>query len=215
MDLLESQKKLIEGIQQPISDGLKIYENNILGARVSAMQGMYPQCEKLLGSERFLSLCRDFIQTLGQKNRDMNTFGQGLSRFITGTTLLEDYPLLLDLARLEACKHRAYWAPKRQPFNTERFSRLTERQQCRQLLYLAADVGVLESVSEAKYYLVERTGRVACVEQIQHVEYTFLKALAEPASLSDLCSQEAVDFSQLSEQIMKGRIEWTYSYHDR
>lgn len=244
MALLEQQKQFLQLIQQgypssrelrgidecvaPLS-GLPIYQNNQICARVSAMQAMYPECEKFLGAAQFTRLCRSYSDNTLQSDGDLNVYGHNLYLYIKGSNYADAYPMLCDLARLEFFKSKAYWAPKRTPFNSECFAGLNSKVQSEQQLSLAPDVGLMSTLfdlniqhdaeqqqqgGEVRYYIIERVARVAQVDVISLKEYRFLSLLAQNPELEQLCIQAAEDIELLGSQMQRGRIEWSFVEKD-
>ncbi len=234
MSLLDAQRLLVKQISKPEHDNFQLYKHNLSGARVAAMLETYPICQKLLGEHDFINLCEAFVSATEQSSHDLNLYGAGFSEFILDTYEQEDRLLLIDLAKLEYLCHKSYWAAKRKPFDTPRFSVLAPELQNAQRIHLASDVSVMsskfnlegimaghrsgadigtlaccrESGSEARFYIIERLGRVAQVESIPAPEHQFLTLITQPISLSELCEQNNVDIGPLGEQVLNGRVEW-------
>lgn len=89
---------------------LKIYQNNAFFILTEHLKAAFPATATLASEEFFNYLCREFIKSSPPTNGDMNLYGGQLSDFMKSSGLVDQYPFLVDLARLEWYRQESYIA---------------------------------------------------------------------------------------------------------
>ena len=93
---------------------LRIYGNNVAGARIKSLAAAYPACFRILGEACFNNMAQRFIAHTPSQQPDLNRYGTAFGRFFDDWTSTQaqfsDYRYLGDLARLEWLCHTAYYA---------------------------------------------------------------------------------------------------------
>lgn len=85
---------------------ISVYSNNHhLGLR-DALTAIYPVVGRVLGSECFELLARDYVDTYPKPSGNLLDFGEFLAELIAETSALSALPYLADLARLEWQLHQ-------------------------------------------------------------------------------------------------------------
>lgn len=107
--LAQRQAQMVERIfclQNATSEGLKIYQNNLLFTAARALSISYPVLEKLLGQETLITLAQRLLQLESPNSGDWADWGEQLAELIQQTELAREHPYLKDMARLEWQLHR-------------------------------------------------------------------------------------------------------------
>ena len=112
------------------SEGLGVYRNNFLGARLGVLLQTFPRLLSLLGEDYLLQCSRRFLSDypLDATSDNMNHLGRRFPEFLR--KLVEEkielaiYPWLADLAKLEYARHAAYYAPDNSNFDFKEFQEL-------------------------------------------------------------------------------------------
>jgi hypothetical protein len=106
---------------------LKIYRNNVSGARTRALAATYPACFRILGEACFNSIAQQFVEHTPSRQPDLNRYGKAFSNFLDDWThtreQFSEYRYLGDLAQLEWLCHTAYYAEDDAPFDFEELAR--------------------------------------------------------------------------------------------
>ena len=104
---------------------LDIYRNNTRGARVRALETIYPVCQTILGDETFRAIAGEFVTADAIGSYDLNRYGETFPRHLRGLIeagrLPDEFGYLEDLAGLECKYHAAYYADADPAFDFERF----------------------------------------------------------------------------------------------
>lgn len=117
-DLVFDQQELVEmifnlgldvdkDISPAYSKGLQVYRNNLLMTAKRSLALTYPVIEKMLGDDAMLILARDLLKLSPPVSGIWAEWGGQLAALIAKTSLIEDYPFLVDVARLEWCIHQS------------------------------------------------------------------------------------------------------------
>ena len=100
---------------------LRIYGNNVSGARIKSLAAAYPACFRVLGEHCFNNIAYRFIEHTPSVQPDLNRYGATFGDFLNDWTAtreqFSDYRYLGDLARLEWLCHTAYYAENDPPFD--------------------------------------------------------------------------------------------------
>jgi hypothetical protein len=96
-------------------DRLTIYRGSILGGITTALTGIYPVCEKLVGEVYFTQMVAGYLRQYPSSSPDIGGYGEYLGdyleAFIANNTSAQELVYLPDTARLEWLWHRAFNAP--------------------------------------------------------------------------------------------------------
>lgn len=128
---------------------LRIYRNNVVGARVKALMTAYPACVRILGADCFAAIAGNFSAAFPSTQQDLNRYGAQLAVFLGDWVRthqqFSDYRYLKDLAHLEWLCHEAFYAHDDPPFDFGTLARAAERGPESIRLKLGSSVGVLRS----------------------------------------------------------------------
>ena len=106
---------------------LRIYGNNVAGARIKSLAAAYPACFRILGEACFNNMAQRFIAHTPSQQPDLNCYGAAFSDFFDDWTSTQaqfsDYRYLGDLARLEWLCHTAYYAEDDPPLDLTALSK--------------------------------------------------------------------------------------------
>ena len=104
---------------------VEIYRNNTRGARVAALEQIYPACASVVGSKVFRAIAREFVANDKYGNADLNTYGSAfhrhLQQLLSDQRLPQNVIYLADLARLEQLFHQAYYVDDDPSFDFNEF----------------------------------------------------------------------------------------------
>ena len=104
--------------------GLQAYEANGHGLAERSLSAAFPVIARMVGSQSFNALARDFWHRHPPEQGDLARWGEALPDFLTHNAQLGDTPYLADVARAEWALHRAAFAADAQP-DPASFARLT------------------------------------------------------------------------------------------
>ena len=215
---------------------LDIYRNNTHGARVHALEDIFPVCVKILGEEVFRLISRDYVNKDKKGMADLNQYGHKFHQHIT--TLLkmqrlpEDYAYLADLAKLEYLLHSAYYADDDPAFDFKGFEKhLT----CRKPTFLkpSHSLGLLqtnypirqiwlcnknqlgfetvEAINESQFLLVYRKRFKPKIFLINENEFHLIEALINAKSLQEITEEEKYDTNIILPRLIENR--WVNGYY--
>lgn len=123
--LPELQKKFIHGVLQEgqsilpdiksvgvltPEQRMQIYRNNTFFILTDNLKATFPATATLGSAEFFRYAAREFIKSDPPASGDMNTYGEHFPAFLHETGLVENYPFLADVAKLEWLRQEAYMA---------------------------------------------------------------------------------------------------------
>ena len=103
---------------------LDIYRNNIASALVRGLEGIYPALVKLMGTNFFARLARDFVCAHPPRHGRLVEFGFELPGFVADYEPAGGYPWFADVGRLELAWHRAYIAAEAPPLRGEELAKV-------------------------------------------------------------------------------------------
>lgn len=125
-----------------------IYRNNTRGARIKALEMVYPACKSILGNDTFQPVARGYVIEDSVGVADLNHYGEAFSRYLGGLIdvgrLADEYAYLQDLARLEFKFHAACYADADPVFDFELFEHKVANGEP-VYLQLSASLGMLDS----------------------------------------------------------------------
>ncbi|MCY4454430.1 MAG: DNA-binding domain-containing protein [Immundisolibacterales bacterium] len=188
------------------STRLGIYRNNIASALVRALEGLYPALVRLMGSEFFNRLARDYARAHPPAHGRLLEYGFDFPDFVAGYEAARGYPWFADVGRLELAWHRAYLAAEAVPLRAEDLvgvppERMADlvlepHPSCRMLAsrYPVSRIWrvaleeeeterEVEIAGGAEWLLVVRPGAEVEVRTLEESGFAFLGALAQGRSL--------------------------------
>jgi hypothetical protein len=99
---------------------LRIHHNHLRTRLTEALAATFPTVEKLVGSDFFAALARDFIAVEPPKAPCLFEYGAELPAFIAAHRACRALPYLADVARFDWLVNVAYHAPDTPPLAPER-----------------------------------------------------------------------------------------------
>ncbi|MEN8178456.1 MAG: DNA-binding domain-containing protein, partial [Pseudomonadota bacterium] len=216
-------------VHDRFQDGLEIYRNNSLGSRSLALESVYPVCLRLLGTECFRGLAREFVRRHPSMHPDLNRFGAGFANLLD--EVLENQlefarlPWLADLVRLEWLCHQVYYQADDEPLEIGNLdevdaSRLWPRPS-RCLAWLrtpwpvheiwqthqdAAEPPVMQVVAGEWRLVIERRNQNAVPVVSDSGILDLLDACASGASVAEISADQRLDAESLGELMIRGWI---------
>jgi uncharacterized protein len=97
--------------------GMAVYRGNVFGNCGEALACAYPIVRKIVGSEFFGGLAREYACAFPSGSGDLNEYGERLAEFVADFPGTQDLRYLPDVARMEWLAHRAYYAADAEPFS--------------------------------------------------------------------------------------------------
>lgn len=88
-----------------------LYRNNFLTSIASALADVFPVVRQLVGEEYFAALTQAFVLEHPPTTPVLADYGGDFAGFIAGFGPLESMPYIVDVARLEWARTRAFYAP--------------------------------------------------------------------------------------------------------
>jgi len=142
----EGALPLFAGTAAQVRDRIAIYRGNVSGNALHALAGAYPIVCKLLGDEFFEGLARAYVRTHPSTSGDLNEFGALFADFTAEFPHTQSLPYLADVARMEWCAHRAYYAADHPEFDPRSLARLAPEDYPALRLCLHAAVSLIASM---------------------------------------------------------------------
>lgn len=102
--------------------GLGIYRGNATASAHKALEAAYPVIAKIVGTEFFSGLARQYRSRFPAHDGDLNEYGEYFPVFLADFAPARDLPYLPDIARLEWQVHRAHYAADVAPFDAARLA---------------------------------------------------------------------------------------------
>ncbi len=223
---------------------LNIYRNNSIGARLRALQLIYPVIEKILGERCFLQVANKFISMSPSLDSDLNNYGPGFPGFLAEDVMqrpgFNEYRYLSDLARLEWTYHSVYFAgddeamPERVPVGLTTVDEQAVHILLNRPLYLIQSIypiydiwklhqagGQVEEVAaidNCEYLLARRNNEHPVIERINRDEWTILQAISVSQiveSVVELAVEKKIDVAQILPAMMeKGWVRTGFNYNE-
>ena len=197
-----------------------VYRNNLVVSLIDALAATFPVTQALVGEDFFRAMARLFVLAQPPRSRVMAWYGVDLPDFIAGFEPAASLPYLVDVARLEMARVRAYHAADAEPLPPQALqAALADPQQLPQLrlrlhpsLQLlaspfaicglwAAHQGLLQMAEldpyQAQTALVVRNGLEVEVQEIPAAGAACIRALQQGDSLLAAASVDpALDLPQ-------------------
>ena len=122
-----SLNSLFTGDQRlPAVERLDIYANMYFYRLLDCLAEDFPKTLAAVGPVRFHNLVTDYLLRHPSEHPSLRYLGQRLPRFIATHPLLEAFPYLADLARLEWARADVFDAPDVQPLSRDVLARLPQ-----------------------------------------------------------------------------------------
>lgn len=211
---------------------LEIYKNNTNGARVNALQVIYPVCEKILGVEVFTAIANEYVRTDFSSASDLNEYGGSfnvhLNALLEANRLSVEYNYLADLSKLEYQVHTAYYANDDPNFN---FSLFETRMQNNEQIYFRLSESLalisssspiheiwlsnsnvssfspknIQAIAEIQYLLIHRGESMPIIVEIEQCEYQLLNAFMSNHSLQSVIKSSQCDIDNILPKLVANR----------
>jgi len=142
---------------QPVPDGLSdgqgapagkrfaVYRNNVTVSLIDALEAGFPVVAKLIGTENFRNIAREYLRAEPPTSPVMMLYGAGFAAFLAGFPPLAKYAYLPDVARLEFALRESYHAADAAPIAPEALAQFAPETLGRLRLVLAPALRLLRS----------------------------------------------------------------------
>jgi hypothetical protein len=227
-----ARQLLRENDRIPTELALRIYKNNVSGARIKSLAAAYPACFRILGEACFNNMAQRFIEHTPSQQPDLNRYGTAFGNFFDDWTSTQaqfsDYRYLGDLARLEWLCHTAYYADNDPSFDFTALSKAgpNAREACRfrpghSVGLLQSDYPVMEiratnlSAGDAaevqagtlpEYLVVSRPAFQPRVERLDPVSFEILASCRKGMTLGHIIDTHR-QRTKIIHQILPGLIQ--------
>ena len=124
---------------------LAIYQQNHFGNITQALQSTYLVLNQIMGEGRFSTIAQNFIKQYPPKEANINRYGAEFSLFIENEPLLQDYPYLSGVAKLEWAAHTAFLSPLTEPLDIAVLGALADESVIDLKITLAPSVNLVHS----------------------------------------------------------------------
>jgi len=223
------QKHILE--EPNSSEGLGVYRNNFLGARLGVFLQTFPRLLSLLGEDYLLQCGRRFLADypLDATSDNLNHLGRRFPEFLrklfAEKNELSSYPWLADLAKLEYARHTAYYAFDDISFDFKAFQELGSLAEsihlqtsnslalieCEWPLYqLDCDIasGIIHAdyPKERQLIAIYRKNFSVHVMKISEEEFTLLEGIRKGLTMMALLDQAGENAKYLPLFIQKGWV---------
>jgi hypothetical protein len=136
---------LFIGGPRAVSSRFGIYRGNTLANAAKAIEAAYPVIAKIVGSEFFSGLARQYQSRFPSQDGDLNQYGESFAAFLDDFPPAAEMPYLADVARLEWQVHRAHYAADPESCDLAWLAALSPEQQLRLCPRLHPACAVLDS----------------------------------------------------------------------
>ena len=103
-------------------DRFPIFRNHRLHTLVGTLDTVYPALARLMGPTTFKALCVIYGTHGPSTTPNLNEFGAELDHLLVTFAPAQPYPYLVDVARFEWARHRAFHAPGVVPLTPQALS---------------------------------------------------------------------------------------------
>ena len=122
------------------------YRGSVFGNLLSALRGVYPVVDRLVGAEFFDFAARHFIRAFPSPSGDVHQFGCQFADFLTNFSPVAGQPYLPDVARLEWLAHTLYYQPELPPLDIAALAALPQQTHDRLSFAINPACGLLASL---------------------------------------------------------------------
>jgi hypothetical protein len=131
------------------SDRIDIYRTNVMSLHVSVLMSVYPVCEKILGSDYFKQIAKQYFKQHPSHSVDLNQYGDQFPNFLQQQSEqrseLAEYQYLADLAQLEWQIQEVYFSADNIKLDLVEFQNACVNQAGEMSFSLQASVSILDS----------------------------------------------------------------------
>jgi hypothetical protein len=127
------------------ADHVNIYKSAILGTLERALGNIYPVCQRLVGTEFFNGMARQYGRSVPSVSPDLAQYGDGFSQFIASFEPARSVPYLPDVATLEWHWHCAFNAADQAALDTGALAGLPESETEHIIFRLPASATLIDS----------------------------------------------------------------------
>ena len=209
---------------------VEIYSNNTRGARVAALEQIYPACASVVGSKVFRAIAREFVAKDKYGSADLNNYGgafhRHLQQLLSDERLPQDVIYLADLARLEFLLHQAYYADDDPSFDFNEFEQMINdgidiRFHTSYALGLIASgyplhliwmanvsqqcSSRINAINGTQCLVVHRDRFTPRIEMVDHCTYSTLAAILAACSLQQLVERCDCDITRILPDLIRRR----------
>jgi len=238
IELAAFQKAFYEGIFNPTSDSIQlacqtiqsteaisakdrlaIYRGSILGGMTTALAGIYPVCEKLVGENYFTNMVAGYLKQYPSGSPDLGNYGEHLSAYIATFEPAKDLVYLADVVQLEWLLHKAFNAPdikknKQHTKPVNELAHISEQNHSNIKFSINSSARLLESPypinriwevnqssfegypsvnldeGDVKLIIWRNSSYDMCIDILTNDEYLFLSAISEDRLFGDIAEME-------------------------
>ncbi len=131
------------------SQRLDIYRDSILGGITEGLSGIFPVCEKLVGSQYFSHMLTNFLKQHPSSSPDLGNYDALLANYIAQFKAAKDLVYLPEVAKLEWLWHKAFNAGDTHSNNAavytlDHLASITENEQARIQFVLQPSVQLMQ-----------------------------------------------------------------------
>ena len=203
---------LTDGQGAPAGKRFAVYRNNVTVSLVDALKAGFPVVDKLIGTENFRNIAREYLRSEPPASPLMMLYGAGFPAFLASFPPLAKYAYLPDVARLEYALCESYHAADHTPVAPEALGQIAPDGLARLRVTLAPSLRLLASpwpihalwlyntqdgapkrVAVAQSMLVTRIGYDPTPYLLPEGAASFISALQAGQSLGD-AAESAPDF---------------------
>jgi putative DNA-binding protein len=96
--------------QIPLERRMDVYRNNVHASLIDALASAYPVVERLVGTEFFRAMAREFLKVHLPRRGTLTGYGEAFPRYLEGFDPVMSLPYLGDVARVERAWLDSYHA---------------------------------------------------------------------------------------------------------
>lgn len=109
-----------------VEQRMAVYRGSVFGNLRSALRGVYPVVDRLVGAEFFDFATEHFIRATPSPSGDIHQFGREFAEFLRAFPPAAGLPYLPDAARLEWLMHELHYQPELPPLDLASLATLPE-----------------------------------------------------------------------------------------
>lgn len=206
-----------------------IYRNSAHGLLWEHLRAVYPVCTQLLGERVFEGFVRAWIDQHPPTTPYLADYGDTLPEAIRTEAAFADVVWVADVARLEWARQHAWHSPNQAASDLAALAMLDEAQQAAVTFALSPSASLVQSpwaiyaiwaahqadstlslaaidLQQATQLIILRQGRSLLQQPLTSLQYDFLHAIADHASLGTLVGQFTNDTPTLLQSSL--RDQW-------
>ncbi|WP_163834511.1 HvfC/BufC N-terminal domain-containing protein [Spartinivicinus ruber] len=128
-----------------ITEKLAIYQQNHFANITQVLQSTYRVLNQIMGEGRFKSIAHGYIKQYPPIEANINRYGEAFSLFLTEHPLLQEYPYLAEVAKLEWATHTAFLSPETETLDIAVLGALADESVVDLMIRLAPSVKLIDS----------------------------------------------------------------------